>query len=81
MDTNKILEELTPIFHDVFDDEDIVLTSQTNANDIEDWDSVAQIRLVVAIEKKFGIKFKTDDLENLNNVGEMAELIAKLSDK
>lgn len=81
MDTNKILEELTPIFHDVFDDEGIVLTPQTNANDIEDWDSVAQIRLVVAIEKKFGIKFKTDDLENLNNVGEMAELIAKLSDR
>lgn len=81
MDTNKILEELMPIFHDVFDDEDIVITPQTNANDIEDWDSVAQIRLVVAIEKKFGIKFKTDDLENLNNVGEMAGLIAKLSDR
>ena len=81
MDTNKIFEELTPIFQDVFDDESIVLTPQTNANDIEDWDSVAQIRLVVAIEKKFGIKFKTDDLENLNNVGEMAALITKLSGK
>ncbi len=75
MDEAKIFEELTPIFHDVFDDEEIILKPETNAADIPDWDSVAQIRLVVAIEKRFKIKFKTKDLEDLKNVGDMVELI------
>ena len=82
----NILEELQPVFREVFDDDSIVLTNETNAEMIEDWDSLSHIRLVMAIEKKFGIKFSYDDLQNMKNVGEAAEiinrrLIAKESEK
>lgn len=82
----NILEELQPVFREVFDDDSIVLISETNADMIEDWDSLSHIRLVMAIEKKFGIKFSYDDLQNMKNVGEAAEiinrrLIAKESEK
>ena len=71
----NILEELQPIFRDVFDDESLVLTNETNAETIEDWDSLSHIRLVVAIEKHFSVKFTFDELRTLNNVGEMVALI------
>ena len=73
----KILKELEPIFHDVFDDEGIVLKPEISAADIEAWDSLTHIRLVVAIEKHFGIKFAFGELQDLKNVGEMAALIAE----
>ena len=71
MTKEEILNNLQPIFHDIFDDEDIVVTNETTAEHIEDWDSLAQIRLVVAIEKHFGIKFAFGELTHLKNVGEM----------
>lgn len=77
MDKEKILQELQPIFHDVFDDETLVITNATNAKQIEDWDSLAQIRLVVAIEKLFSIKFDFGELQNLKDVGEMVDVIQK----
>lgn len=78
----NILEELQPVFREVFDDDSIVLTNATNADTIEDWDSLSHIRLIMAIEKKFGIKFSYDELQNMKNVGEAAEIInRKLSEK
>lgn len=78
----NILEELQPVFREVFDDNSIVLTNATNADTIEDWDSLSHIRLIMAIEKKFGIKFSYDELQNMKNVGEAAEIInRKLSEK
>lgn len=71
----KILEEVQEIFRDVFDDESLVITAETNAEDIEDWDSLSHIRLVVAIEKHFAIKFAFGELQTLKNVGEMLELL------
>lgn len=71
----KILEEVQEIFRDVFDDESLVITAETNAEDIEDWDSLSHIRLVVAIEKHFAIKFAFGELQTLKNVGEMLDLI------
>ena len=73
----NILNELQPIFQDVFDDEDLVVTNESNAESIEDWDSLSHIRLVVAIEKQFGIKFAFGELQGLKNVGEMITLIEK----
>ena len=61
MTREAIFEELTEIFRDIFDDEEIELTDETTADDIEDWDSLEQINLLVAIEKKFSIKFKLDE--------------------
>ena len=70
-----ILQELQPIFQDVFDDDNLVITSETSAADIEDWDSLAQIRLVAAMEKHFNIKFAFGELKELKNVGEMIAVI------
>lgn len=75
IDQQQIYTQLTSIFHDLFDDDSIVLTPETTAADIEDWDSFNHINLIVAIEAKFGIKFKTAELEGLHNVGHLAGLI------
>jgi len=71
----NIMEKLQDIFRDVFDDDELVLTKETSAEDIEDWDSLAQIRLVVAIEKRFSIKFALGELQETENIGDMIELI------
>ena len=78
MTREAIFEELTEIFRDIFDDEEIELTDETTADDIEDWDSLEQINLLVAIEKKFSIKFKLDEVSHLANVGDMVRLVQKL---
>ena len=78
MTREEIFAQLTEIFQDVFDDDEIVLTDETTADDIEDWDSLEQINLLVAIEKQFKIKFQLSDVSNLENVGAMADLVAKL---
>ena len=78
MNRTKIMAKLNEIFCDVFDDEDIVLTSETTSDDIEDWDSLEQINLLVAIEKQFNIKFQLADVADLENVGAMADLVEKL---
>lgn len=79
MDKNQILDAVQSIFRDNFDDDTLVITPATSAQDIEDWDSLEQINLLTAMEKKFGIKFKLEDVRNLNNVGDILELIARLS--
>jgi acyl carrier protein len=79
MTESQILLALTQVFHDVFDDDDIVLTSLTNAEDIAGWDSQAHVNLIVAAEVRFDIRFRTAELESLHNVGEFVQLIqAKL---
>ncbi|MBR6519060.1 MAG: acyl carrier protein [Oscillospiraceae bacterium] len=78
MTREAIFEELTEIFRDIFDDEEIELTDETTSDDIEDWDSLEQINLLVAIEKKFSVKFKLDDVSHLANVGDMVSLVQKL---
>lgn len=75
MDKKEILGEIESIMRDVFDDDDLVVTENLNSNDIEDWDSLSNIRLVVSIEKRFNIKFAFGELQSLNNVGEMVEVI------
>ena len=75
MGDKEIFEALTEIFHDLFDDDSVVLRPETSAADIPEWDSFNHINLVVAIEQRFGIKFRTAEVEALHNVGEMVELI------
>ena len=82
MGTTDVYGQLTEIFREVFDDDSIVLTPQTTAADIRDWDSAAHVNLVVAIESRMKIRFKTFELESLHNVGHLVELIqAKLKAK
>ena len=78
MNRTEIMAKLNEIFCDVFDDEDIVLTSETTSDDIEDWDSLEQINLLVAIEKQFNIKFQLADVADLENVGAMIDLVEKM---
>lgn len=78
MNRTEIMAKLNEIFCDVFDDEDIVLTDATNSDDIEDWDSLEQINLLVAIEKQFSIKFSLADVADLENVGSMVDLIERM---
>lgn len=74
MDTQQILTE---VFRQVFDDDSIVLTRDTTANDIEEWDSLTHINLVVAVEARFKVKFALGELQTLKNVGEMIDLVNK----
>ncbi len=77
-----VLKELTAVFHDVFDDDSIVLSPEMTANDIDGWDSQTHVMLTVAAEQRFGIKYKTAELESLRNVGHFAQVIsAKLEGK
>ena len=69
------LEIVQDIFRDVFDDDSLVITDSTNSDDIEDWDSLEHINLVVAMEKKFNMKFNIKEVGQLQNVGEMVDLI------
>lgn len=78
MSEQEIFDGVQEIFRTVFDDDEIVLTREMTADDIEDWDSLEQINLLVAIEKKFSIKFKLDDVKNLPNVGAMLDLVKRL---
>lgn len=71
----QILADVQEIFRDVFDEEDLEISDETSAADIEDWDSLTQIRLTVAIEKYFNIKFAFGELHKLQNVGEMVSVI------
>ena len=68
-------EKLQEIFRDIFDDEELVITEEMTAADIEDWDSLAQINLIIAIEKEFRIKFNLEEVSKLKNIGEMLDLI------
>lgn len=77
MTTKEVLAKLQPIFEDVFDEEGMSITRETSAKDIEDWDSLSQIRLTAAIEKSFGIKFAFGELGSLRNIGEMADVICE----
>ena len=79
MSEQEIFDGVQEIFRTVFDDDSIVLTRETTADDIEDWDSLEQINLLVAIEKKFAIKFKLEDVKNLPNVGAMLDLVKRLA--
>lgn len=71
----EIFEKLQKIFRDIFDDNTLVITDTTNSSDIDEWDSLNHINLVVAIEKEMGIKFSFEELAILKNVGAMVDLM------
>lgn len=75
MSRESVFEQLNEIFREFFDDEDITVTDETTADDIEDWDSLEHINLIVAVEDAFGMKFGMGEVTTMKNVGEMADII------
>ena len=79
MTEQEILSAVQDIFRDNFDDDSLEITRSTCADDIEDWDSLEQINLLTAMEKKFGLKFKLEDVRGLENVGDLLALIERMT--
>lgn len=77
MEREDIFKRLNVVFRDYFDDEDITVTEATTAADIEDWDSLEHINLIVSIEREFGIKFTMGETSEMKNVGEMVNAISE----
>jgi len=72
-----ILNALTDIFRDIFDDDSVVITPASSAADFDAWDSLSNVNIMVATEMRFGVRFKTSEVEGLRNVGELIGLIQK----
>ena len=72
---SDILDKLQPIFQDIFEDDELLITAESNADTVEDWDSLAHIVLIFTIEQEFEIKFALGELEAMKNVGDMVELM------
>ncbi len=77
MNRAELFQTLNQIFRENFDDESIELTDETSSADIEDWDSLEQINLIVTIQERFGVKFNIDEVNKMKNVGEMADFILR----
>ena len=76
MEKSQILDEVQAIFREVLDNEEIVLASETTADDIEEWDSLTHIQLIVAIEKHFKIRFTSREILSWQKVGQLIDSIA-----
>jgi acyl carrier protein len=77
MNTAQIYSQLSGIFHEVFEDQSVIPTPEMKASDVPEWDSLNHIALIVAVEARLKIKFKTAELESLRNVGHLVDLIEK----
>ena len=75
MSRNDIYQKLAPVFHEVFDNDNIILSDGLSAEDIDEWDSLSHIRLVVAVEETFLIRFDSSEIVDLENVGQFVDLI------
>ena len=74
---NSIIDRVTETARMIFDNDDLVLTRGTTAQDVDGWDSLTHINLIVALEREFKIKFTTAEVTGMKNVGELSDLIAR----
>lgn len=72
---DEIYQRMTPIFREVFDDDDLEIEPDMSASDIDEWDSLSHIRLIVSNEIEFGVKFTTSEITKLENIGEFVSLL------
>lgn len=73
----EVYERLTPIFREVFADDELVVRPELTASDVPDWDSMTHVRLILSVEREFRIRFPAADVSNLNNVGDLVALISR----
>ena len=78
MEASEIIERITPIFRDILEDDDLVLTKELTANDVESWDSLSHVRLIVTIEQDLGIRFDLSEASSAKNVGDLLEQVKEL---
>jgi acyl carrier protein len=69
------LQRINEIFRYLFDDEDLVVTRETSANDLEQWDSLMHVSLIIKVESAFGVRFSSTEVAKLQNVGDLLDLI------
>ena len=74
---SQMLEQLNEVFQDVFEDEDLQVQAQTSARDIDDWDSLMHVNLVLAVESRFDVRFTSTEVARLKDVGELMALVEK----
>lgn len=74
---NETLERLNEVFREVFDNEELNVTAATTAKDIEGWDSLMHVTLIINVEKAFGLRFAASEIAGLKNVGELIHLIER----
>lgn len=74
-DENGTLQELQDIIRDIFDDDGLIITENTCARDIEEWDSIAQMDIVLAVERHFHVKFLPEEIVALKIVGDIIRLV------
>lgn len=74
----EIWATLTEVFRDIFEEDDLTLSPEMTADDVEDWDSLSNVQLLIAVERAFkGLRFNTGEIANLKNVGELVSVIAR----
>ena len=76
-DRAAILSRLTKVFCEIFEDESIILRNEMTAKDVEEWDSLNHITLVLSVEKEFGILLNAAEVGTLENVGQMLDLLVE----
>ena len=77
MERNEILARVQEVFREELELEDLVWTDETTADDVEEWDSLSHVQLVVALEKAFGINFTSREILSWDNVGDLVDCISK----
>ncbi len=70
------LQALTEVFRNVFDEDDVVLSRELTARDVEGWDSLAHVSLIVEVERRFGVRFSSTEVAHLESVGDLLDLLA-----
>lgn len=76
MSKEQVLSRIQDVVREQLDDDDVVLEMDTVANDVEGWDSLAHVRIVIAVEEEFGVQFHTSEIVSLHNVGDLVNLVA-----
>jgi acyl carrier protein len=71
----EISPELIDVFRDVFDDENLIITRDTRASDVDGWDSLMHVTLILRVEQAFGVRFQSNEVAMLENAGELQDLI------
>ncbi|MDD6270238.1 MAG: acyl carrier protein [Oscillospiraceae bacterium] len=75
MTHEEIMERLTEVFRDIFDDDSICVNENTVPEDIEEWDELSHIDIITAVEDEFSMRFRTREVSGVKNAGEISEII------